>query len=341
MSFKNIQHLKGTAHLVLAICRLNNRKSSNKIFRENKMSNPTWFIGLNESPATEYSFVLAPMVLHDHPKYSRLFFNAKMPEECPMVGRITDVQATLGKMFSFEVEFIPPNTIQMLKENQGSMLSFRHYHGHIYPKNLDNTQHILKIEAVDNKLRYVDIPRVLYEYGQAINFSLMGQDDSYVEAIKTTSAYTAAKFMGFDECKLDDNDNILTYAHGKQLSGWVNAIWLAWILGINQQSLLMSMVLTEIEDNDEDDPDEFVEFIWDKYRGYLFDKPLAETLFKKAGPYDFNVLHGGNSFNEIEMCKQIDKATDMLLQLMMHEEDVSEAQDELKRLQEQGLSVNH
>jgi hypothetical protein len=304
------------------------------------MNNPTWFIGPKESPETEYSFVLAPMVLHNHPRYSRLFFNAQMPEECPMVGRVADVHATLGKIFSFEVEFVLPGALKKLKENDKSMFMFRHYHGHIYSKGLDESKHILKIEAVDKKLRYVDIPQVLYEYGQMINYQVMNIDGFFEPNLKKTSAYIAAVFMGFDEKNPDSADSVWAYAYGKQLSGWVNAIWLAWMLGISQQSLLMAIVLSEIEDGG-DEPSEFAEYVWDKYKGYLFDKPLAEALFKSAGPYAFDAFYAGNNFDEVVMWQQIDKATELLLQLMMHEENVSEAQAEISELKEQGLSVNH
>lgn len=304
------------------------------------MNNPTWFIGPQESPETKYSFVLAPMVLHNHPRYSRLFFNVQMPEECPMVGRIADVRSTLGKMFSFEVEFVAPGALEKLKENDEAMLMFRRYHGHIYTNDVDENKPMLRIEAVDKKLRYVDIPQVLYEYGQIINCQIMNLEGCFENNIKKTSAYTAAIFMGFDEKNPGSESSVWALAYGKQLSAWVNAIWLAWMLGVSQRSLLMAIVLSEIEDSG-DEPAEFAEYIWDKYRDYLFNQSLAESLFKRAGPYSFNAFHAGNTFDEVLMWRQIDKATDILLQLMMHEENVAEAQMEINELKGQGFSVNH
>lgn len=304
------------------------------------MENPTWFIGQKESPQTLYSFVLAPMVLHNYPQYSRLFFNTNMPDECPMVGRIEDVRSTLGKMFGIEVEYVKPNSLSKLQENDKTMMMFRHYHGHIYPKGFDTGEHVLKVEAVDKNIRYVDIPKVLYEYGQMINYKVMTVNNLVDDERVKTAVDTASVFMGFDEKHADTEESVWAYAYGKQLTGWVNGIWLAWMLGVDQKSMLMAIVLNEIEDSHEE-PEEFVEYVWDKYRDYLLDKRKAEALFKQAGPYDFTALHATKSIDELMLCRQIDKSTELLIGIMINDEMVSVAEDEIKQMQEQGLSVNH
>jgi hypothetical protein len=140
-------------------------------FGGNLMGN-TWFIEPNESKETIYSSVQATMVLRNYPSYSSLFHELKMPEKCAMVGRIEDLMKSIDRVFSFEVEYVSPGALVDLHADDKAMYMYRYYHGHIYPRVTDG-KNILKIEAVDNKLRYVDIPKALYEYGQMINYQVI------------------------------------------------------------------------------------------------------------------------------------------------------------------------
>ncbi|PPC94305.1 MAG: hypothetical protein CTY33_04590 [Methylotenera sp.] len=304
------------------------------------MDSSTWFIGPKESKETLYSSVEATTVLRNYPSYVRLFHELKMPEKCSMVGRIEDLMKSIGRIFSFEVEYVSPGALVDLHADDKAMYMYRYYHGHIYPRITDG-KNILKIEAVDNQLRYVDIPKALYEYGQMINYQVISLEVEMGNHFNNTSSHDASILMGYEVAKGDTEENVWALAFGKQFSGWVNAIWLAWMLGIDQQSLVMAIVLLEIDEMEDDEPAEFAEYIWVKYKNYLLDREFAEKHFKQAGQYDFNAFRNHHEVNEVKIWQQIDKASALLFQKMIEDENIRQAEEEYKTSLNHGLSVNH
>lgn len=304
------------------------------------MDGDTWFIEPRESKETIYSSVQATMVLRNYPSYGRLFHELQMPEECAMVGRIEDLMKSMGRIFSFEVEYVNPGALVDLHAHDKTMYMYRYYHGHIYPRMTDG-KHILKIEAVDNKVRYVDIPKALYEFGQMVNYQVVSLEAEIGNHFHYTSSHYASVLMGFDVATGETEENVWALAFGKQFSGWVNAIWLAWMLGIDQQSLVMAIVLLEIDEMEDDEPAEFAEYVWVKYKHFLLDRDFAEQHFKQAGPYDFSAFNKGHEVDEVKMWRQIDKASALLFQQMMHDETVRQAEEEYRSSLNDGLSVNH
>jgi hypothetical protein len=147
--------------------------------------------------------------------------------------------------------------------------------------------------------------------------------------------------MGHEVAKGETEENVWALAFGKQFSAWVNAIWLAWMLGIDQQSLVMAIVLLEIEEMEDDEPAEFAEYIWVKYKNYLLDREFAEDHFKQAGPYDFNAFDDSQAVNEVKMWQQIDKASALLFQRMILDEELRQAEEEYRSSLNHGLSVKH
>ncbi len=300
----------------------------------------SWFIGQKESEETIYSYIETSKVLRSYPNYRRLFHELNMPAECCLVGRIEDLTKALSKIFSFEVEYVSPGALVDLNAHDKNMYMYRYYHGHIYPRVTDG-KNILKIESVDDKLRYVDIPKALYEYGQMINHQVVTLEAESGNHMHDTSAYYAALLMGYDASKGETDENGWALAFGKQLSGWVNAIWLTWMLGIDQHALIMDMVLLEIEEMEDDEPPEFVEYIWLKYKQYLLDRDFADEHFKRIGPYSLNDFTKGIKLDEVKACEQIDKASALLFQIMILDENFRQAEEQFTSVNNHGLRISH
>ena len=290
------------------------------------MDSATWFMGSKESEETLYSFIQTSNLLKNYPNYGRLFRELKMPEICTMVGRIEFLTKALNKMFSFEVEFVTPGTLLKLHEHDKDMYMYRYYHGHIYSKK-SGSKDMLKIESVDKKIRFIDFPKALYEYGQMINHQVTSLEAESGNYFHNTSAYYASLLMGYDEAKGETEENVWALAFGNQLSGWFNAMWLAWILDIDQHALIMAMVLLEIDEIEDDDPPEFAEYIWLKYKDYVLDREFANQHFKHTGPYDLDDLINGQQIQEAEICQQIDKASALLFQIMILNESFRQAEE--------------
>jgi hypothetical protein len=293
------------------------------------MDTNTWFIGRQESKDTVYSFIQTSRILRQFPNYRRLFLELKVPDECCMVGRIDSLMQAMNKMFSFEVEYVDPGALVDLNAHNKDMYMYRYYHGHIYPSVKDGSN-ILKIESVDNKRRYVDIPKALYEYGQMINHQVMSKEVESGNHFHNTSAHYASLLMGYDETQGETEENVWALAFGKQLSGWVNAMWLTWLLGIDQHALIMAMVLLEIDEMEDDEPPEFAQYIWLKYKDYVLDREFADAHFKHTGPYSLDDFSNGCKLDETAICQQIDNASALLFQIMILDENFRQAEEQYR-----------
>lgn len=303
------------------------------------MENVRLFSASKEFKETIYSYVEANVVLRSYPRYRGLFNELHMPDECLMVGRIEDLMMPLNEIFSFEVEFLKPGALVDMHTYNKEMYMYRYYYGHLYPR--ADGKNMLKIEAVDNQLHHVDMPKALYEYGQMINYHVMGLEVEKGNHFHDTSAHFASLLMGYEVKNGDTEENVWALAFGKQFSGWVNAIWLAWMLGIDQHSLVMAMVMLEIEEMEDDEPAAFAEYIWVKYKDYLLDRTFAERHFKQAGCYSFDDFQNPGGLDETKVCQQIDRASANLFKIMIHDEYVRQAENESRISKSLGMSVNH
>lgn len=304
------------------------------------MSNAPWFVERDESEETIVSFIKSSKILSFYPNYQHLFNELNMPEECPIVGHVDNLRKALDAMFSFEVEYVNPGALVEMNAHDKDMYMYRYYHGHIYPSVAQNS-HVLKIESLDAKNRYVDIPNALYEYGQMVSHQVKRIEAASGIYFHNTSAYYAALLMGYDETKGESEENGWALAFGNQLSGWVNAMWLTWLLGIDQHALIMAMVLLEIDELEDDEPPEFAAYVWVKYKNYILDRKFADVHFNSTGPYTLDAIKNRQCLNEIELSQQIDKASALLFQIMILDENFRLAEERHMPFNSTGNYVKH
>lgn len=296
------------------------------------MNKIDWLVKQDEVKESIGVEIWNTLLLTDHPYYKALFDKCNMGCRTSIYTRSSIVKATFGKIFNPTPEFFMSGTLGKHICDQTGVLytPLADSIGNMRRFGAEGDQYCIAFECIDSKLNLVDIFTVLYEYGHYVE-QRVAQDLGVAPGklkIRKTSFYPAILIHGYcDNLNQAIKNEIL--CKGDKLAAYLNAYWLAWLFNIDLRNWLSGMVMDEITSTG--GMDSFVRDVWLEFGDYILDRELADKLFLSCGEYSLDCLNLNENIEELNFCKQIDKASYVLLINILEYIDRETLQKELGR----------